>query len=146
MVGLGIVFIGREIVSIKSYNKSKIEIFSKLWLDDEHNLKCPKCGGQLILIQADPIEDFNNPYTTYETVVECSSCSFHTTAESFTILGSVKDFNVDHVEIAGWSPSGSRFISKYEHFIDYNVLNNLKKTGEIVEFLVVDSYVVQVIG
>ncbi len=133
-------------MAINSYNKTKMEVFSKLWLGDDHSFRCPECGGQLILIQAEPIENYDNPTTTYETVIECSSCSFHTKAESFTLLGSVKDFDMEYVEITGWSQSGSRFISKYEHLVDYNLLGKLRKTGELVEFLIVDGYVVQVIG
>lgn len=132
-------------MTIDSYNKTKMDVFSKLWLGDDHGFRCPKCGGQLIIIQAEPMENYDIPTTAYETVAECSSCSFHTNAISFTLLGSVKDFDMEYIEISGWSQSGSRFISKYEHLIDYNLLGKLRKTGELVEFLIVDGYVVQII-
>lgn len=129
------------------YNKTSMEVFSSLWdASNEHAMRCPKCGGTLIVLQAEPVEDFENPYVSYETIVECMSCPFQTKAESFTIIGSVKDFDVNQIEIGGWSPSGSRVLSKYEHLIDYDTLKELKKTGELVEFLVVDDHVIQIIG
>ncbi len=130
----------------KSYSKHKFDILSKLWREDSHSLRCPECGNPLVLIQAEPIEDYENPYTAYDTVIECTSCSFTTRAESFTILGSVKDFSVDRVEIGGWSPTGSRVVSTYEHLLDYNTLSKLKRSGELVEFLIIDGHVIQIIG
>jgi hypothetical protein len=98
------------------------------------------------MIQIEPISDTENPYVPYKTVIECVSCSFKLTTESFTILGSVKDFDSHHIEIASWSPSGSRVLSKYEHILSYNLLKELKKSAELVEFLIVNKQVVQVIG
>ena len=66
--------------------------------------------------------------------------------ESFTILGSVKDFDADHVEIGSWSPSGSRVLSKYKHLLNFDLLKKLKKSTELVEFLIVDKQAIQVIG
>ncbi|HEC89367.1 MAG TPA: hypothetical protein ENI44_02160 [Thermoplasmatales archaeon] len=133
-------------MAVNSYNKTKMEVFSKLWIGDDHSFRCPECGGQLIVIQAEPLESYDTPATKYETVIECSSCSYHARAESYTILGSVKDFDMEHIEVSGWSESGSRFVYKYEHLVDYNLLSKLRKTGDIVEFLIVDDYVIQVIG
>ena len=109
------------------------------------SLTCPDCNGELIVVQLDPIEDWNNPFQSYNSVLECINCPFHTKATSFTILGSVDDFNVDTVRINGWSPSGSRVVSEYEHIIDYNLLKELKTNNELVEFLIVDNHVIQVI-
>lgn len=109
-------------------------------------LKCPKCGGKMVAIQVDPIPDSENAYIPYDTIIECSSCSYKDRAISFSILGSVKDFDMQYVEIGSWSPSGSRMLSKYEHILDPDLLKKLKESGELVEFLVVNDKVVQVIG
>ena len=110
------------------------------------SLKCPDCGKKLVLVQVEPIYDAHNAYVPYDTVIECTSCPFSLTAESFSILGSVKSFDMSEIEIASWSPSGSRVLSKYEHILDYDLLKSLKESAELVEFLVVDRQVVQVIG
>jgi hypothetical protein len=109
------------------------------------SLICPKCGGELIVVQLDPIEDWQNPYNSYNSVIECINCSFHTKATSFTILGSVNDFTVDTVKISGWSPSGSRIVADYEHILNYELLKEIKTNNELVEFLIVDNHVIQVI-
>ena len=112
----------------------------------EEPFKCPKCGEKMVLIQLDPIPDSENAYVSYDTIVECSSCSYTDRVVSFSILGSVKDFDMKYVEIGSWSPSGSRMLSKYEHVLDPGLLKKLKESGELVEFLVVNDKVVQVIG
>ncbi|MBN2066051.1 MAG: hypothetical protein JW771_04495 [Candidatus Thermoplasmatota archaeon] len=128
------------------YNKRSMEILADIWQRDASNsMKCPKCKGKLVLVQVEPINDAENAYVPYDTIIECTSCSFKIRAESFTILGSVKDFDMNQVEIGSWSPSGSRVLSKYEHIIDYDLLKSLKDSAELVEFLVVDDQVVQVI-
>lgn len=66
--------------------------------------------------------------------------------ESFTILGGVKDFDDEYVEIGSWGPSGSRVLSRFKHAISASLLGELKKTQELVEFLIVNEHVVQVIG
>ena len=98
------------------------------------------------MVQIEPIYDSDTAYTPYKTVIECNSCNFRLITESFTVLGSVKSFDAHHVEIASWSPSGSRDISQYEHVLNYDLLKNLHESGELVEFLIVNKQVVQVIG
>jgi len=131
------------------YKKSHMEILASVWDKTgrgRDSLKCPDCGEKLVLIQVEPIYDAQNAYVPYDTVIECTSCPFSLRAESFSILGSVKSFDMEQIEIASWSPSGSRVISKYEHILDYDLLKSLKESAELVEFLVVDKQVVQVIG
>jgi hypothetical protein len=129
------------------YDRSKTNIVSSLWDElPSHEMKCPQCGGHLIIVQMNPIEDANSPYTPYETVIECISCAFHAHATSLSILGSVESFDHQHISIVGWSPSGNRVRSSYEHILDYDLLSNLQSTEEIVEFLIVDHHVVQVIA
>ena len=129
------------------YNRKDMEIVASIWGKENHDaMKCPKCGGKMVLIQVEPLPDAENAYVPYDTIIECNSCSFKVRAVSFSILGSVKDFDMRHVEIGSWSPSGSRVLSKYEHILDYDLLKKLKQSGELVEFLVVNNQVVQVIG
>ncbi len=135
--------------SIMGYKKSHMKILASVWDKTGHghdSLKCPDCGKRLVLIQVEPIYDAQNAYVPYDTVIECTSCPFSLRAESFSILGSVKSFDMNEIEIASWSPSGSRVLSKYEHILDYDLLKSLKESAELVEFLVVDRQVVQVIG
>jgi hypothetical protein len=98
------------------------------------------------MVQVEPIYDAENAYTPYRTVIECDSCDFKLETESFTVLGSVKDFDAEYVEIGSWSPSGSRVLSKHKHLLSYDLLRDLKKSGELVEFLIVNNQVIQVIG
>ena len=126
--------------------KKNMDVLKDIWDKTGGSMICPQCKGTLTMIQIEPILDTENPYVPYKTVIECSSCSFKLTTESFTILGSVKEFDSHNVEIASWSPSGSRVLSKYEHILNYNLLKELKKSAELVEFLVVNKQVVQVIG
>ena len=129
------------------HKATNLKMVSNLWkYSNNKGLKCPQCKSNLILFQVDPIEDWNNPYQTYETVIECTSCSFKTKSISYTILGSVKDYSVDRLKINGWSPSGSRVEAEFEHIIDYSLLKELKKSNELVEFLIVDDHVIQVVG
>jgi len=129
------------------YNKKNTEILACIWdKAGDKPMICPQCEGRLILVQVEPIPDAENAYIPYDTVIECTSCLFKIRAESFAILGSIKDFDVKHVEIGSWSPSGSRVLSRYEHILDYGLLKKLKESGELVEFLVVNNQVVQVIG
>jgi len=129
------------------YNRKDMEIVASIWdKTGEKSMKCPKCGGKMVLIQIEPITDAENAYVPYDTIIECNSCSFRIRTVSFSILGSVKDFDMRNIEIGSWSPSGSRVLSKYEHILDYDLLKILKDSGELVEFLVVNNQVVQVIG
>ena len=122
------------------YNKKNMKVLAEIWdKDADKTMKCPECGSKMILVQVEPIHDVENAYVPYDTIIECTSCPFNIRAESFTILGSVKDFNASSVEIGSWSPSGSRVLSKYEHILDYNLLKKLKESGELVEFLVVKN-------
>lgn len=129
------------------YNKKHVDIVASLW-DKTGNkiMQCPKCGHKMILIQIEPIQDAENAYVPYDSIIECTNCSYKVRAESFTILGSVKSFDLKNIEIGSWSPSGSRVISKYEHLLDFDILKKLKKSGELTEFLIVNKQVVQVIG
>ena len=131
-------------------NKSQngmLKTISKLWINsNKKGLKCPHCKSNLILVQVDPIDDWDNPYQSYDTIVECTSCSFQTRSISYTILGSLNDYNVDHVTIDGWSPSGSRVETTFEHILDYDLLKELKTSHEMVEFLIIDDHVIQVVG
>jgi hypothetical protein len=129
------------------YNRKDMEIVASIWdKTGDKSMECPKCGGKMVLIQVEPIPDAENAYVPYDTIIECSSCSFKVRAISFSILGSVKEFDMKNIEIGSWSPSGSRVLSKYEHILDYDLLKKLKESGELVEFLVVNNQVVQVIG
>jgi len=112
----------------------------------KHSPKCPKCGGSITIIQAEPILDDQNAYIPYKTIIECDSCDFKIDTKSFIILGSVKDFDAETLEIASWAPSGSRVLSHYSHLLSYDLLKKLKKSIELVEFLVVNDQVIQIIG
>jgi len=129
------------------YNKKDMEILASIWDKKKHDsFKCPQCNHQMVIVQIEPIHDAENAYVPYDTIIECTSCDFKIRAESFSILGSVKSFDLKHIEIASWSPSGSRVISNYEHVLDYDILKKLKESGELKEFLVVNKQVIQVIG
>lgn len=130
----------------KTYNKKDMEILARVWRRNHEYMQCPECGSKMVLIQVEPINDSYNAYIAYDTIIECTNCDFQIRAESFTILGSIKSFDPHMIEIGSWSPSGSRVLSKYEHVLDYDLLKKLKKSGELVEFLVVNNQVVQVIG
>ena len=129
------------------YNKKEMEFLAKIW--DRKNsqiLVCPQCKSKMIIVQIEPIQDAENAYIPYDTIIECTNCDFKIRAESFSILGSVKDFDLKYVQIASWSPSGSRVISRYEHILDYDLLKTLKESAELKEFLIVNKQVIQVIG
>jgi len=127
--------------------KKNLKVLENIWSKNkEEAMTCPQCQGSLTMVQIEPIYDRESLYIPYKTVIECTSCSFRLTTESFTILGSVKNFDSHHVEIGSWAPSGSRVLSRYEHILSYDLLKDLEKTGELVEFLVVNNQVVQVIG
>ena len=129
------------------YDSKNMDVLSGLWnRNKDGSMLCPKCGDKLILVQLEPIYDPENMYTPFDTVLECTTCSYNVRAESFTILGSVRQFDIDKIEIASWSPSGSRTLSNFEHVLDYNVLKKLKESGDLVEFLVVNNHVIQIIG
>ena len=128
-----------------SYKKN-MKILKEIWDTTSDSMVCPQCHGSLTLIQIEQIINTDDIYTPYKTIIECTSCSFKLQTESFTVLGSIKDFDAHHVEIGSWSPSGSRVLSKYEHILNYELLKKLKKSGELVEFLIVNNQVVQVIG
>ena len=125
--------------------KKNIKVLRDIWDETGSTLICPQCNGSLTMIQIEPIITTDSAYTSYRTVIECTSCSFKLETESFTILGSVKDFNMRFVDIGSWSPTGIRILSSYEHILDYNLLKTLKETGELVEFLIINNHIVQVI-
>jgi hypothetical protein len=128
-----------------SYKKTSVA--EDIWGQTaQRSMVCPQCKGFLTVVQVEPIYDTDNAYTPYRTVVECSTCSFRMVTESFTLLGGIKDFDNEYVEIGSWGPSGSRVLSRFKHSISSNLLNELKKSQELVEFLVVNEHVVQVIG
>lgn len=129
------------------YNKKNMDVIANLWdRTKENSMVCPKCNSKMVMIQLDPIQDYQNPYVAYDSIIECTKCDYKIRTESFTILGSVKSFDLKEIEIASWSPSGSRVISRYEHVLDYNLLKKLKDSGDLKEFLVVNNQVVQIIG
>ena len=129
------------------YNKKDIKILADIWdRSGEKSLICPQCGHKMVIVQVEPIQDAENAYIPYDTVIECTSCDFKIRAESFSILGCVKDFDLKHIEIASWSPSGSRVISRYEHILEYDLLKKLKDSAELKEFLIVNKQVIQIIG
>jgi hypothetical protein len=129
------------------YNKRDMEILAEIWdQTSSKTLECPQCKHKMIIVQVKPILDTENAYIPYDTIIECISCDFKIRAESFSILGCVKDFDLKHVEIASWSPSGSRVLSHYEHILDYDLLKELKESAELKEFLIVNKQVIQVIG
>jgi hypothetical protein len=129
------------------YNKKEMEFLARIW-DRKNNkiLVCPQCKSKMIIIQIEPISDAENAYIPYDTIIECTNCDFKIRAESFSILGSVKDFDLKYIDIASWSPSGSRVISRYEHILNYDLLKILKESAELKEFLIVNKQVIQVIG
>jgi len=132
---------------ITKYSKKDMELLAGIWdRTGEKTLLCPECENKMIIVQLEPIQDAEHAYIPYDTIIECTSCDFKIRAESFTILGSVKDFDLKNVEIASWSPSGSRVISRYEHILDYDLLKKLKESAELKEFLIVNKQVIQVIG
>jgi transcription elongation factor Elf1 len=133
-------------VVIMGYNKTKNKILSRLW-DNKSNREfvCPECSGHLIIVQLEPMDDYDNPYTPYKTVVECTNCSFSSHAISYTILGSLQSYDLEHVTLAAWSPSGNRIIKTFDHLLDYDLLKECKSSKELVEFLIVDDYIVQII-
>ena len=129
------------------YKKSDMEVLAGIWdHSQEGSMICPQCHKNLIIVQVEPVNDYNDVYYPYDTIIECASCEFQVRAESFTILGSVKNFDSHYVEIGSWSPSGSRTVNRYEHMLDYNLLKELKDSGELVEFLIVNKMVIQVVG
>ncbi len=129
------------------YSKRDMDILAEIWdQSSDKKLICPQCENKMIIVQLEPIQDIENPYIPYDTVIECIKCDFKIRAESFSILGSVKNFDLKFIEIASWSPSGSRVISRYEHILEYDLLKMLKENAELKEFLVVNKQVIQVIG
>jgi hypothetical protein len=129
------------------YSKKNMEVVSGLWdRSGKKSMQCPECSGKMVIVQLEPLHDSDNPYVPYDSIIECTHCDYKLRAESFTILGSVRNFDVKNIEIGSWSPSGSRVISIYEHILDYDLLKKLKESGELAEFLVVNKQVVQVIG
>jgi len=128
-------------------NTNKAHIFNSIWNDTtQGTMICPQCKGMLTIVQIEPIYDTDNAYTPYRTVVECASCSFRMVTESFTVLGSIKEYDAENVDIGSWGPSGSRVLSRFKHTLSPDILAELKKTQELVEFLIVNEHVVQVIG
>ena len=128
------------------YNKRDTEIIAKAWdKNSEKSMKCPNCGKNMSISQIEPINDIENAYVPYDTTIVCEKCNFKIRAESFTFLGGVKNYDLNHVEIGSWSPSGSRVVSNYEHMMNYNLLKELRESGKLVEFLVVNKQIVEII-
>jgi len=128
-------------------DKKDMDVLAEIWEADENKpLICPNCGHNMIVVQLDPIQDDEEAYVPYDTIIECSYCDHKIRAESFSILGGVRSYDSKKVEIASWSPSGSRVVSRYEHMLDLDLLEKLKKSGELKEFLVVNKRAIQVIG
>ena len=127
------------------YNKRDANILSDAWKESNEYMSCPKCGKDMIISQIDPINSSDENYISFDTIIECSSCSFKLRSESFKVLGGVKDFDLKKISIGSWSDSGSRTSLDYEHVLDYNMLKQLKESGELVEFLIVNNHVVEII-
>ena len=127
------------------YSKRDANILSDAWKESNEYMSCPKCGKDMIISQIDPINSSDENYISFDTMIECSSCSFKLRSESFKVLGGVKDFDLKKISIGSWSDSGSRASLDYEHVLDYNMLKQLKESGELVEFLIVNNHVVEII-
>ena len=127
------------------YSKRDANILSDAWKESNEYMSCPKCGKDMIISQIDPINSSDENYISFDTIIECSSCSFKLRSESFKVLGGVKDFDLKKISIGSWSDSGSRTSLDYEHVLDYNMLKQLKESGELVEFLIVNNHVVEII-
>ena len=126
------------------YNKRDANILSEAWEESNQFMKCPKCGSDMMISQINPINSTDSDHVSFDTVIECSSCSFKLRSESFKVLGGVKDFDLKKISIGSWSDSGSRTSNDFEHVLDYDVLKNLKESGDLVEFLVVNKHVVKI--
>ena len=127
------------------YNKKDANIISEAWNESNQQMNCPKCGNDMSISQINPISGSDDDYISFDTIIECGFCSFKLRSESFKILGGVKDFDLKKISIGSWSNSGSRTSSNYEHVLDYNILKQLKESGELVEFLIVNNHVVEII-
>lgn len=126
------------------YSKRDAEILSEAWKESEQYMHCPKCDNDMIISQINPVNSSDDNYVSFDTIIECSSCSFKLRSESFKVLGGVKDFDLKKISIGSWSDSGSRTSLDYEHVLDYDILKKLKESGELVEFLIVNDHVVDV--
>lgn len=127
------------------YNKRDADILSEAWDETNRSLTCPKCGSEMNISEINPKSNLDVDYMSFNTVIECNSCSFKLKTESLKILGGVKDFDLKKISIGSWSNSGSRVTSNYEHVLDYNMLKQLRDSGELVEFLIVNNHVVDII-
>ena len=127
--------------------QKEIDALKDIWnRDNKRFMVCPVCGGSLTIVQLSPVYKSGRTMVYYKTVIECDSCSFNIKVESCIVYGAVKSFNDDEVEISSWSSTGSRTTQVYKHSLDRKLLEELKSTGELVEFLIVDDQVVVVIG
>ena len=126
------------------YNKRDANILTEAWEESNQFMTCPKCGSDMMISQINPINSTDSDHVSFDTVIECSSCSFKLRSESFKVLGGVKDFDLKKISIGSWSDSGSRTSNDFEHVLDYDVLKNLKESGDLVEFLVVNKHVVKI--
>ena len=113
-------------------------------MKERYVIVCPKCGSDMMISQINPINSTDSDHVSFDTVIECSSCSFKLRSESFKVLGGVKDFDLKKISIGSWSDSGSRTSNDFEHVLDYDVLKNLKESGDLVEFLIVNKHVVKI--
>lgn len=133
-------------VSIMGLHTIHNKIIPDLWDSSQKTtMKCPHCDQELHVESIDEIDSFNTPFIPYETILKCSSCTFESTSQSYALRGSIQDFDLHNITITGWSPSGSRVVSKLDHVMDFSLLKTLQKSEEIVEFLVVDNQVVRCI-
>jgi hypothetical protein len=128
-----------------NYNKEDANIISEAWNENNQYMICPKCGKEMNISQINPIYNSDDDFITFDTIIECVSCYFKLRSKSFKILGGVKDFDFKKISIGSWSNSGSRTSSDFEHVLDYNILKQLKESGELVEFLIVNNHVVDII-
>ncbi|HEC81429.1 MAG TPA: hypothetical protein ENI42_03260 [Thermoplasmatales archaeon] len=127
--------------------QKEIDVLRDIWnKDNKRFMVCPRCGGSLTVIQLNPVYKPGRTVVYYKTVIECDKCSFNIRVESCTVYGAVRSFNDEEVEISSWSSTGSRTTSVFRHSLDRKLLEELRSTGELVEFLIVDDQVVVVIG
>jgi len=134
-----------EVLIKMEYNKRDAGIVSEAWKESNHYMNCPKCGSDMIISQINPMSSSDDNFISFDTIIECSSCSFKLRSKSFKVLGGVKDFDLKKISIGSWTDSGSRTSLDYEHVLDYDILKKLKDTGELAEFLIVNNHVVEVV-
>lgn len=128
------------------FNQIKAKLIPTIWEKNKKDeLKCPHCNHDLKITSIDTVDEYETPFTQYQTVLSCSSCPFKTDSLSYAVSGSIQKFDLDSITISGWAPSGSRTVSKLKHFMDYDKLKDLSESDDLFDFLVIDDHVVKII-